>query len=86
MLCPHTQTIRIMCSASCCDRPAFVPSIPDEGRDGTDVAELTRKVLDRHRDRFPDRDSLGAAVSESVFPSLHDGPCAAERQENPHDR
>lgn len=42
MLCPHTQTLRIMCSAFCCDRPSFVPSIPDEGRDGTDVAELTR--------------------------------------------
>lgn len=86
MLCPHTQTLSIMCSASCCDRPAFVPSIPDEGRDGTDVAELTRKVLDHLCDRFPDRDSFAAAVSESVFPSLHCGSSAAESQENPHDR
>lgn len=39
MLCPHTQTPRIMCSASCCEHP-IVPFIADEGRDGTDFAQL----------------------------------------------
>lgn len=32
MLCPHTNTLRILCSALCCERPAFVPapSLPGE--------------------------------------------------------
>ena len=86
-VCPHTQTPRVMCSASCCEHP-IVPFIADEGRDGINIAHLIEvsdpgdfadalrfvnfQVLDHRSDRFPDRDGSAAAVSESVVPFFHD--------------
>lgn len=51
MLCPHTQTPRIMCSAACCERPPFVPAVPSPLSGEREAARVHRVAS--HTDLSP---------------------------------